>query len=402
MLTMIHANPAHIIDGRLRVDRKFHLGMLSNVQKVEAQIVTVHWDDGGEGQIMDPVEVPLDKLGYGVMTVKVNRHGMPEPQELERLRSQIARSRVMYGNALGSVSIARELGVPYVMFIEYDLKTQISVATSEVKSPVRKAVRMLRCALNYALNQVPEMRNAISLHCNGYPIFDESRRFNDNRLLYLDSRMTRDFVISEEDLAARLENRHRRPLRLLYSGRYAAMKGANHAVKVGLECIKLGIDIEMHCYGQGDLKQEMQALAAEASGKARIFIHDAIPYPELVELSRTFDIFVCCHVQADPSCTYLESFGAGLPIVGYNNRMWKRLSEESGVGFFSPIGEPKLVAEGIYKLAMQNDLLVSMSHKARNFALEHCFEKEFELRTEAINAALASTPARNRIVQQAI
>ena len=57
---------------------------------------------------------------------------------------------------------------------------------------------------------------------------------------------------------------------------------------------------------------------------------------------------------------------------------------------------------GIYKLAMQNDLLVSMSHKARNFALEHCFEKEFELRTEAINAALASTPARNRIVQQAI
>ena len=167
MLTMIHANPAHIVDGKLRVDRKFHVGMQSNIQKIHEPIVSIHPEGGGHGQIMDAVEVPLDQLGYGVLTVKTDHSGLAQAQELGRMRSQIAKSRVMYGNALGSVPIARELGVPYIMFIEYDLKTQITVAASEVTSRLRKAIRAIRCTLNYALTQAPEMRNAISLHCNG-------------------------------------------------------------------------------------------------------------------------------------------------------------------------------------------------------------------------------------------
>ena len=395
MLTMIHANPASVVDGVLRVDRKFHIGMQLNVRRIREPIVSVHPQGLAKSQIMDAVEVPVNQLEYGVLTVATDRAGLPLAHELETLRSQIARSRVMYGNALGSVPIARDLGIPYVMFVEYDLRTQITVAASEVPSLLRKAVRAVRCTLNFVLTQVPAMRNAYSVHCNGYPVFDEARLFSRSRLLYFDSRMSEDLVIGPEALAARLHGRHTRPLRLLYSGRYETMKGASHAVRVGLECMRLGLEFELHCYGQGTLEPEMKELVARANGQGRIFIHDAVPYPQLVELSRTFDIFVCCHIQADPSCTYLESFGSGLPIVGYDNRMWRRLSRESGVGFCSRMGDPASVAQDVRRLAVDSGLLAAMSHRARAFALSHCFEREYELRTTAINAALARATTRN-------
>ena len=40
MLTMVHANPARIVDGNLRVDRKFHIGMRSIVSKINVPIVS--------------------------------------------------------------------------------------------------------------------------------------------------------------------------------------------------------------------------------------------------------------------------------------------------------------------------------------------------------------------------
>ena len=136
----------------------------------------------------------------------------------------------------------------------------------------------------------------------------------------------------------------------------------------------------------------MAQLAAESA--SRIHVHDAIPYPELVKISQGFDIFVCCHVQSDPSCTYLESFGAGLPIVGYANRMWRRLSAESGAGFASPMARSTAVVDNIERLAADFSMLSRMSEGARRFAADHAFEAEFARRVGDLNAVLArSGPA---------
>lgn len=398
MLTMIHSNRARVHGGKLTIDRKFHVGMQSFVEKIRAPIVSIHPEGAADETIMDPIEVSLDQLGYGVLVVKADASSAAVPAERGRIREQIAKSSLVYGNGLGA--IARSLSVPYIMFVEYDLRTQITVATCQLPGTMRKVVRAVRRTAVYAGREIPEMLRAHSLHCNGYPIYDETRRFNSRRLLYLDSRMSQALVIPADRLRDRLAGRPNRPLRLLYSGRYEAMKGAADAVRVGLECIKLGLDIELHCYGQGILKPEMERLAAQAPGEPRIFVHDAIPYPELVERSRGFDAFVCCHVQSDPSCTYLESFGSGLPIVGYDNRMWRRLSQVSEVGFVSPSGQPALVARDVQKLAVNATTLASMSERARQFAMDHCFEREYERRIDAINAALASSgraPSADRV-----
>jgi colanic acid/amylovoran biosynthesis glycosyltransferase len=367
---MIHANPAALRGGLLTVDRKFHVGMLRYADLIHSPLVAINPPLQDGQVIMDAIEVLTTNLPYRIATAQ------------SELRDFIRDAGLVYGyeNYLNGATIARELGIPYIMMLEYDLQTQMTENSSKVGNVLRKGIRRARSALNY-FRSIAEMRQAHSLHCNGYPIYEATKSYNTNRLLYLDSRMSADMLIGDKEMESRSADRYDRPLRLLYSGRYEPLKGASDAVKVGMECLRRGLNIEMHCYGQGSQKAQMQNIATDS----RIHIHDAIPYPDLVKLSRTFDVFVCCHIQSDPSCTYLESFGAGLPIVGYDNRMWRGLLTASGAGYASPMGKPSKVVDDIVRL-VKNREADKLSMRALEFAKQHTFESEFQRRVDAINA----------------
>jgi glycosyltransferase involved in cell wall biosynthesis len=385
---MVHNNPARVGNNMLKVDRKFHVGMQNYAAQIQTPLTTINPEMAPGQTIMDLIEVPCSELSYRVITIKTDAALGPLPSESSRLRDEISRSGLIYGTGLGSSKIARELGIPYIPILEYDLQTKMVVETSAIKG-LRRNLRRARCVWHHVTENIPEIRRAHSLHCNGYPIYDATRRYNANSLLFFDSRMSTDMIISPEELATRLTTRTERPFRMLFSGRYESMKGTADAVRVAVECLRRGLNIEMDFYGQGNLRDEMINIAAQSSRPGRIRIHDPLPYTELVKISKSFDLFVCCHIQNDPSCTYLESFGAGLPIVGYANRMWRRLSEASGAGFASPMGQPEKVADDVERLLSGPDLMSTMSEKARGFAARHCFELEARKRIDALNNALS-------------
>ena len=389
MITMVHSNPARLVDGILCVDRKFHTGMLAYCAALGGGLTTVHPLATQDYIGIDMIEIPLDALPYAVLIVDPDG-------DLGPFRLLIESSTLVYGMGLSFERIARACGVPYVMVAEYDLKTRIVVATSQVRSAVRKSVRAARVAWDYYRHFVPDAKRAAAIHCNGYPICDALQPVNPNRLLYLDSRMSKDMVVASEQLRCRLLNRRSRPLRLLFSGRYEPLKGALDVVKVGISAIRRGLHVEMHTYGDGSQKGEMRRLVESAGMTAQIMVHDAIAYPELVEISRGFDVFVCCHIQGDPSCTYLEAFGAGLPIVGYDNRMWRRLCQESGAGLSARMHDVEAVVSGLKSIQSQSGLLEKLSLWAREFALSHTFDREFAKRTDAIREALVSARAAPR------
>jgi colanic acid/amylovoran biosynthesis glycosyltransferase len=389
MITMVHSNPARLTGGILCVDRKFHTGMLAYCAALGGGLTTVHPLATRDHIGIDMIEVSLDCLPYAVLVV--------EPDgDLGPFRILIESSTLAYGMGLGFERIAQACGVPYVMVAEYDLKTRIVVSTSQVRSVARKSVRAARIAWDYFMHFVPDARLAASIHCNGYPICDALQRVNPKRLLYLDSRMSESMVVSSEQLRGRLLNLRSRPLRLIFSGRYEPLKGALDVVKVGISAIRRGLRVEMHTYGDGSQKGEMRRLVESAGMTAQITVHDGIAYPELVEISCGFDVFVCCHIQGDPSCTYLESFGAGLPIVGYDNRMWRRLCQESGAGLSVRMHDVEAVVGGLESIQSQSGLLEELSSRAREFALSHTFDREFVKRTDAIREALASARAVSR------
>lgn len=394
VLTMIHANSARITGDVLRVDRKFLVGMQAYIERIREPICSIHPEAPPDAPIMDPVEVPVGSLGFKIAALPVGRDQLVVPHRRAELTDVLRNTRLMYGSHFGSASIARELRIPYVPVLEYDLGTHVVFATSSTTNPVRRLVRATRAYATHRA-EIPDLRAAAAVHCNGYPVFDETERFNARRLLYLDSRMASDMVMDAQALTARLAGRTG-PLRLLFSGRYEHSKGALDAIKVALAAQRLGVALELHTFGQGTLKDEMSLLAAQSSQPGSIVVNEAISYPVLAQEAREYDAFVCCHIQSDPSCTYIESMGAGLPIVGYANRMWARLCAESAAGYATPIGRIDDLARFVGRLAGDPETLVRMSHAARDFAAEHTFEREFTRRTDSLNEIMRGDAKRDR------
>jgi glycosyltransferase involved in cell wall biosynthesis len=387
MLTIIHNNPIELTGGVLRVDRKFHAGMLNYVDHIRAPIVTVHPRLKAGDKVMDPVEVPLADLPYEVAAIEIDKRANPDAPSKAALSDLIARSQTVVGYGYGTTEMARQQGKRMIVCLEYDFQTQLVVRRSWAKSQLGKIKAVVDGYREYHGTMVPAMRHAHEVHCNGYPIYNAAEPYNSRRLLYLDSRMSTQMVISDAALESRLRDRVARPLRLMYTGRYEPMKGSLDAVKAAAECLRRGLDIEMDTYGQGSLAAEMRSVAAAAGPKIRV--HDAIPFPELVHKTHQTDVFVCCHIQSDPSCTYLESMGAGLPIVGYANRMWTAMAEASNAGVVTRQNTPEAVADAIEALLKApTGELEGHARRAQRFARAHAFEVEFARRTDAINAAL--------------
>src|SRR6185437_9992877 len=89
------------------------------------------------------------------------------------------------------------------------------------------------------------------------------------------------------------------------------------------------------------------------------------------------DLFVCCHRQGDPSCTYLETMSCGVPIAGYDNEAFRGVAAHSDSGWLSPLNRPDLLAARIAGIARNPAELAVHSQRALGFARRHTFERTF-------------------------
>lgn len=389
MITFIHMNPISVDGNSVRVDRKFHTGMINYVQNLRHPIATVHPTVSRNTAIMDSIDLSIDNLPYEILPLALESNEWdPTSESIKALEQQIEGSDLVVGYGYGSPDICHRLGIKYIACLEYDLLTQVKAAASFGATPIHALWAALKCTSSYFRSMVPAMRRAEEVHCNGYPMYSASAKYNANRLLYLDSRMSSDMVIPLQDLEKRLRNRQPAALRLLFTGRYEKMKGALDAVRAAVICRERGLNVELDCYGQGSLGGPMRALANAHGDHVRV--HDTIPFPDLVLRTREVDLFVCCHIQSDPSCTYLETMGSGVPIAGYSNRMWSAMAKESGAGIVSRRNTPHSLADAITSYCHSPSQLNEASINARTFAIEHSFEKEFSKRTAAMSRALGS------------
>ncbi|MBM3973475.1 MAG: glycosyltransferase [Planctomycetes bacterium] len=394
MLTIIHDNPVRALGDLVEIDRKFLDGMATFVPAVGVPVTSTHPLRRGAAAI-DVLQVPAASLPFRLVALDTEERGGYSAAGRAQLAELVAKSRLVTGSYIGGgFAAAQRHGVPYVMALEYDLGTQVTVTRLGVGDPLRRLARTVRCVADYVRRQIPQMRRAAAIHCNGFPIYDAARRWNAQCMLYLDSRMRRDMVIEATPLQERLRSLPGRRARVLYSGRYEAMKGALDFVQVAIHCVRDGVSADFLCHGQGAQGEAMRAAVAAAGVADRVQVRDAVPFPELVAIARTCDLFVACHVQSDPSCSYLEAMGAGLPVLGYGNRMWRRMAAESAAGNQVPVHDQAALAAAIAALLREPQRLIEWSNRARAYALQHCFEQEFSLRTAGIRAAYAAAPAR--------
>jgi glycosyltransferase involved in cell wall biosynthesis len=100
------------------------------------------------------------------------------------------------------------------------------------------------------------------------------------------------------------------------------------------------------------------------------FANELLPF-----VKREVDVFVCCHRQGDPSCTYIETMSCGVPVVGYANEALAGLLQRVPAGISVPMNDAVALADVIARLATQRDTLSEMSRQALEFAAENTFEE---------------------------
>lgn len=279
----------------------------------------------------------------------------------------------------------RTAGVPLVYISETTLRTRFQITNAQPIAWIRKLRRSIR-ETRYEWYNRRAIAMSEGIQCNGLPTFVAYREISPNAMLYFDSRIVADEIISEEKLNDRLDSRPIDSLRLCYAGRLIEIKGARHLIDVAKELDRRGVSFTFDICGAGSLANEMtrRIELLGLSGKVRMrgildFHSELTPM-----LQREIDLFVCCHVQGDPSCAYLETMACGVPIVGFDNEAWGGLVHQCDGGWTTPMRDIQTLAAKIEALANDPAEIREKSIHARSFATKHTFERTFAARVDHI------------------
>lgn len=385
MALLLICAPAPVIEtpGGWRLDVKFVDGMRAHVAGWGGPVRCVLWR--GAGSIPFGAEYRAQDLGFDL--VVLDPGALPGPVFDGVAMAMLSADMPDFAAQAGA---ARAAGVPYVAALEYTLETRMQILRLEPGLGLaRKARRALRL-----LTQERAMRRALAgaagVQFNGYPARDAHAAAVRNPLLYLDNRMTGAMMATAAEMDARAARlRAGEPLRLIHSGRLEPMKGAQDLLPVMAALRAQGVRATLDIYGTGSLEGAIRDGLAAFDGAVRL--HGPVDFAEvLVPVSRTqADVFLSCHRQSDPSCTYLEALGCGLALAGYDNRMWARLSAEAGTGPAAPLGQPQALAALIAGWDRDREGLIARAERGLAFARAHDFDHEFDARMAHVRACHA-------------
>jgi glycosyltransferase involved in cell wall biosynthesis len=285
-------------------------------------------------------------------------------------------------SALGA--ICRRHGIACAYISEYSLATRNKIIDVGTTNPFKRARRKL-WALNDERRRRLAVADATGLQCNGTPTYDDYRKLSPNALLYFDTRVSPDQLADADDVRHRLSKSFPGgPIRLLYSGRLIPAKGAEQLVEVAKALRERNVDFQLFICGDGESKRRISDQIRNEQLSRQVILTGILEFRnELLPFTRSnIDLFVCCHPQGDPSCTYLETMSCGVPIAGYANEAFEGIVRHSGCGWVVPVNQPGALADKIAEVSRAPESLLTMSLGSLEFARNHTFDQTFSRRVD--------------------
>ena len=365
--------------GRLILTRKFIEGMNAYAAYWPGPVTTLVTITGERDSNLDHEEVDDASAQFRVEAL---------PDSLDEQARRLSRAALVLGSVVSKdiylADLCRTAGVPIVYVSEQSLRTRKQMVDAATSNPILRLRRKLwETRTERRLCRLAAQ--AVGIQCNGTPTFEAYSRLNPRPLLFFDSRVTGDVVASQDEIRKRIATLlSGAPLRLAFSGRLISIKGVHHLPIVAEELRRLAVPFVLDICGGGTLEQPLRHRIESRGLGDCVRLRGVLDFhTELVPFIKTsVDLFVCCHVQGDPSCTYLETMACGTPIAGYANEAFRGMLDESDVGWAVPMNKPRELARLVAMLHRNRPALVRAAFEAREFALKHAFENTFRRRVQ--------------------
>ena len=378
-LTVVPSVPVWVDGEALVLDRKFLDGVQHYVELWPGRVECVLRRAGGAPPEFGVVRRPIAALPFVVRLLE--DHGPVRADHL--VGAEVVLAAADDFAQLHVSALCRRLGVRCVYVIEYIPETRHQIVALEAPN------RFVRLRREWFIRRAEQRRRrafalADGLQANGTPAYDEYHAYA-NRLLYFDTRVKGDAMVSDEALSQRLDTASsRRPLRLAFSGRLIAMKGADHLIGVAALLRDSGVPYHLTIYGSGELEAAMRARIAALGLERQVTMRGTVDFDAMLvpEVRSDVDAYLMLHRQSDPSCTYLETLSCGVPIVGYRNRALAGILARADVGSAVEMDDVAAVADAVRALDFDRSLLARQSRNAAAFARRHSFEDTYRRRID--------------------
>lgn len=280
--------------------------------------------------------------------------------------------------------LCEELSVPLVYTIENILETRLRILALEKRGRFSRLKTAVWTLLSERARR-RAFRRAAGLQANGVPAAQAYRSSAADILTYFDTRLPLGLMATDDEIdrkAARLMAGQ--PLRLGFSGRLEPLKGADHLIEVARVLRRANIPFSLDIYGSGSLERIMRQRIGAWGLENTVAVHPALDFTTglVPRFRQAIDLFLCCHRQADPSCTYMEAMGCGVAMFGYGNKALTGLLGLAPAGRAVREGSPSALAHALIAIGGHRQELSSMMYEARNFSRANAFETTFQRRLD--------------------
>lgn len=278
----------------------------------------------------------------------------------------------------------RAAGIPLVYLTEYAPETERQIMRANTPQALRRMRRLFWLWRTDRMRR-RALRLAAGMQNSGTPTHDTYRALQPNALLFFDNRLYSGEILGEEACRAKAAGlAGGRPLRLVFGGRFVPMKGVMDLPEIAAALRRSGTGFTLDIYGDGPMRTALSDRIRSLGLDAQVRLRAPLDFRSgwVRVLREEADLFVCCHIQGDPSSTYPEVMSCGVPIAGYDNAAFRGIMRESGTGWSAPIRRPAALAARIAELDRDRGRLAASVAKGRAFGLEHAFEATFRARAE--------------------
>lgn len=393
--------PVHRRDGVLCLEDQACNGLRLWAEHFDRLIVMIPETTDG-----DPPEAWIPITSVGPAFERIEMVILPEawrpdrffrllPSQLPRIRDAIGRADWL-GFAIGGLFgdwgsvaawAAHRMGKPFYIWTDR-VESEVAKRTVSERSRLRRLTARFEIPLMAWNERALIRRSALGLF-HGRETFEHYAPYASNPQLVHDIHLARADHIGPDALAAKRAASGAGPLRVVYAGRAAEMKGPMDWLNTLENLTAQGVDVRATWLGDGPDLDAMQERVANGPLAGLVdlpgFVNDR---EALISALRNAHILMFCHKTPESPRVLIEALVSGTPIVGYDSAFPADLIADHGGGILVPRDAWDQLAEAVATLARDRQRLTDLMARAVADGAPYDDETVFEHRSDVIKTQL--------------